>query len=65
MKSVFRKTFPPSLHNCGRDAVPGPEVPRIVLEKRIQAATSASEAAELTEQLRNLLGMIIKSKESH
>merc|ERR1712223_1938663 len=50
-----KKTFPPSLHNCGRDAVPGPEVPRIVLEERIQAATSASEAAELTEQLRNLL----------
>lgn len=42
-------------HNCGRDAVPGPEVPRIVLEKRIQDATNVLEATEYNKQLEALL----------
>ena len=42
-------------HNCGRDAVPGPEVPRIVLEKRIQAATNVLEATEYNKLLVALL----------
>ena len=42
-------------HNCGRDAVPGPEVPRIVLEKRIQTATNVLEATEYNKQLEALL----------
>ena len=42
-------------HNCGRDAVPGPEVPRIVLEKRIQDATIVLEATEYNKQLDALL----------
>lgn len=42
-------------HNCGRDAVPGPEVPRIVLEKRIQDATNVLEATEYNKQLTALL----------
>ena len=42
-------------HNCGRDAVPGPEVPRIILEKRIQTATNVLEATEYNKQLVALL----------
>jgi len=42
-------------HNCGRDAVPGPEVPRIILEKRIQTATNVLEATEYNKQLEALL----------
>ena len=50
-----RQGFPPSLHSCGRDAVPGPEVPRIVLEKQLQTATTQEEITEITQKLRSLL----------
>lgn len=49
------KEIPPSLHNCGRDAVPSPEVPRIILEKRLKAATSDEERDEISAQLKNLI----------
>jgi len=51
----IREEFLQTNHNCGRDAVPGPEVPRIVLEKRIQDATNVLEATEYNKQLEALL----------
>ena len=51
----FREEMLQTNHNCGRDAVPGPEVPRIVLEKRIQAATNVLEATEYNKLLVALL----------
>merc|ERR1712223_875586 len=54
-KTENRKKFPPSFHSCGRDAVPGPEVPRIVLEKQLQTATTQEEITEITQKLRSLL----------
>jgi len=49
------EVVPPNLKSCGRDAVPGPEVPRIILEKRLQSATSDDERNEIRKELKTLL----------
>ena len=59
--------FPPSFHNCGRDAVPGPEVPRIVLEKRLKSAETDEERNEIRLELKELMdkrnGLISTTKD--
>ena len=46
--------FPPSFHRCGRDAVPGPEVPIRILEKRL-AANDDEDKGELQKELDKML----------
>merc|ERR1719219_1969047 len=36
---------------CGRDAVPGPEVPKVILEKRLQLANTEEEKKEIQKKL--------------
>lgn len=40
---------------CGRDAVPGPEVPRVILEKKLEAATTDEEKQDIQVELETLL----------
>merc|ERR1712055_1238867 len=47
--------IPPQWLSCGRDAVPGPEVPYKVLQKSMEAATTPEERAEAKEKLDRLL----------
>lgn len=51
----YEKSIPPSFHNCGRDAVPGPEAPKIILQKRLEAAQTPEEKEKIAEQLKNLM----------
>lgn len=48
-------SYPPGWLSCGRDAVPGPEVPVRVLQKNVEAATDPEEKAEAKEKLDQLL----------
>merc|ERR1712080_284382 len=43
--------YPPSWFSCGRDAVPGPEVPVKILQNNIATAENAVEAKEAREKL--------------
>ena len=44
------------MNQCGRDAVPSPEVPRIILEKRLAASPENSEdKEEIEKELSNLI----------
>ena len=43
------------LHRCGRDAVPGPEVPRIILEKRLASAANDEDKAKIEKELKTLV----------
>jgi len=47
--------IPPQWLSCGRDAVPGPEVPYKVLQKNMEAASTPEERAEAKEKLDRLL----------
>jgi len=46
--------YPPSWFSCGRDAVPGPDVPVKILQNDLDQATTEEEKAEAKEQLRML-----------
>jgi len=47
--------YPPQWFSCGRDAVPGPDVPVRILQSNVAAATTAEEAKEAREKLDQLM----------
>ena len=47
--------FPPSLHRCGRDAVPGPEVPKVILEKRLASNDNDEDKTEIQKELEKMV----------
>merc|ERR1711963_837037 len=47
--------YPPQWFSCGRDAVPGPDVPVKILQSNYESASSASEKEEAKEKLDALL----------
>merc|ERR1711953_334199 len=47
--------FPPSLHRCGRDAVPGPEVPKVILEKRLASNDNDEDKTEIQKALEKMV----------
>jgi len=47
--------YPPSWYSCGRDAVPGPEVPVKILQNNIASATNPQEAQEAREKYIQLM----------
>jgi len=47
--------YPPSWFSCGRDAVPGPEVPVKILQSNIAAAANSEEAQKAKEKLDELM----------
>merc|ERR1719219_1316383 len=51
-RSASSNVFPTQ---CGRDAVPGPQVPKIVLEKRLQLATTEDEKKEIQKEMDALM----------
>lgn len=52
---VNRPQLPPEYYSCGKDAVPGPDVPVRILEKLIQAASTPEESQAAKEKLRQLM----------
>jgi len=47
--------YPPQWFSCGRDAVPGPDVPVKILQSNFESATSPSEKEEAKEKLDSLV----------
>ena len=47
--------YPPNWFSCGRDAVPGPQVPLEILKRAVAAAKSPQEAASAQNRLDKLL----------
>merc|ERR1712002_796668 len=47
--------YPPQWFSCGRDAVPGPDVPVKILQSNFESATTPSEKEEAKERLDSLL----------
>merc|ERR1712156_970057 len=47
--------YPPQWFSCGRDSVPGPDVPVKILQSNYESASSASEKEEAKEKLDALL----------
>jgi len=46
--------FPPSYYSCGRDAVPGPDVPRQILQKKLEDSMGSDGEDEAREALNAL-----------
>ena len=47
--------FPPNWKSCGASAVSGPQVPVVILQKKIEMAASEEEAEMAREELQQLL----------
>ena len=43
------------MNQCGRDAVPAPEVPRLILEKRLASPENSEDKEEIEKELKNLV----------